>query len=190
MKIKTNIFTQLLILSILFIYGCDASSQNKTEILWDKFGVPHIYAHKYDQLFYSFGWAQMKNHANLMLRLFAQSRGRASEYYGDQYIDSDKWVYTHNIPQRAKEWLDLQKPSFKLYFESFVNGINDYAKNYPNDIDIENQAVLPIRSEDLLTHYQRVIMYHFVTNPREVQFDPKSINSNKGSNAWAIGPSK
>ena len=33
-------------------------------------------------------------------------------------------------------------------------------------------------------------MYHFVTNPREVQFDPKSINSNKGSNAWAIGPSK
>ncbi len=190
MKMKTKLLTQLMILLALFVYGCDSSSKDRTEILWDKFGVPHIFAQEYDKLFYSFGWAQMKNHANLMLRLFAQSRGRASEYYGEQYIDSDKWVHTHNIPQRAKDWLELQKPSFKLYFESFVSGINDYAENFPKDINVENQAVLPITSEDLLTHYQRVIMYHFVTNPRETQFDPNSINDNKGSNTWAIAPSK
>ena len=160
---KTKFLTQLMILLALFVYGCDSSSKDRTEILWDKFGVPHIFAQEYDKLFYSFGWAQMKNHANLMLRLFAQSRGRASEYYGEQYIDSDKWVHTHNIPQRAKDWLELQKPAFKLYFESFVSGINDYAENFPKDIDVENQAVLPITSEDLLTHYQRVIIYHFVT---------------------------
>ena len=190
MKVITKFLTQLIILFTLFFYGCDSSSKNRTEILWDKFGVPHIFAHEYDKLFYSFGWAQMKNHANLMLRLFAQSRGRASEYYGEQYIDSDKWVHTHNIPQRAKDWLELQKPSFKLYFESFVNGINDYAEKFPKDIYVENQSVLPITSEDLLTHYQRVIMYHFVTNPRDTQFDPNSINDNKGSNTWAIGPSR
>ena len=77
---KTKFLTQLMILLALIVYGCDSSSKDRTEILWDKFGVPHIFAHKYDKLFYSFGWAQMKNHANLMLRLFAQSRGRASEY--------------------------------------------------------------------------------------------------------------
>ena len=121
MIIKTKYLNRILLLVVLFVCGCNSSNKYQAEILWDRYGVPHIFAHEYDKLFYSFGWAQMKNHANLMLRLFAQSRGRASEYYGEQYIDSDKWVHTHNIPQRSKEWLELQKPSFKLYFKSFVN---------------------------------------------------------------------
>ena len=190
MIMKAKFLTLSIVLLALLVCRCDSSKKNSTEILWDRYGVPHIFANEYDELFYSFGWAQMRNHANLMLRLFAQSRGRAAEYYGEQYVDSDKWVHTHNIPQRAKDWLELQKPAFKLYFESFVNGINDYAEKFPKDIDVENQAVLPIKSVDLLTHYQRVIMYHFVTNPRDTQFDPYSIDKNKGSNTWAIGPSK
>ena len=183
-------FSILALSLILFISGCNSNSNKTSEILWDNYGVPHIFAKDYNELFYLFGWAQMRNHANLMLRLFAQSRGRAAEYYGKKHIDSDKWVHTHNIPNRAEDWLELQNPTFKRYFESFVNGINDYANNFPDDIDIENKPVLPITSLDLLTHYQRVIMYHFVTNPRDTQFDPYSINKNTGSNTWAIGPSK
>ena len=183
-------FSILALSLILFISGCNSNSNKTSEILWDNYGVPHIFAKDYNELFYLFGWAQMRNHANLMLRLFAQSRGRAAEYYGKKHVDSDKWVHTHNIPNRAKDWLELQNPTFKRYFESFVNGINDYANNFPDDIDIENKPVLPITSLDLLTHYQRVIMYHFVTNPRDTQFDPYSINKNTGSNTWAIGPSK
>jgi len=183
-------FSILALSLILFISGCNSNSNKTSEILWDNYGVPHIFAKDYNELFYLFGWAQMRNHANLMLRLFAQSRGRAAEYYGKKHIDSDKWVHTHNIPNRAEDWLELQNPAFKRYFESFVNGINDYANNFPGDIDIENKPVLPITSLDLLTHYQRVIMYHFVTNPRDTQFDPYSINKNTGSNTWAIGPSK
>ena len=183
-------FSILALSLILFISGCNSNSNKTSEILWDNYGVPHIFAKDYNELFYLFGWAQMRNHANLMLRLFAQSRGRAAEYYGKKHIDSDKWVHTHNIPNRAEDWLELQNPTFKRYFESFVNGINDYANNFPDDIDIENKPVLPITSLDLLTHYQRVIMYHFVTNPRDTQFDPYSINKNRGSNTWAIGPSK
>ena len=183
-------FSILALSLILFISGCNSNSNKTSEILWDNYGVPHIFAKDYNELFYLFGWAQMRNHANLMLRLFAQSRGRAAEYFGKKHIDSDKWVHTHNIPNRAEDWLELQNPTFKRYFESFVNGINDYANNFPDDIDIENKPVLPITSLDLLTHYQRVIMYHFVTNPRDTQFDPYSINKNRGSNTWAIGPSK
>ena len=183
-------FSILALSLILFTSGCNSKSNKTSEILWDNYGVPHIFAKDYNELFYLFGWAQMRNHANLMLRLFAQSRGRAAEYYGKKHIDSDKWVHTHNIPNRAEDWLELQNPTFKRYFESFVNGINDYANNFPGDIDIENKPVLPITSLDLLTHYQRVIMYHFVTNPRDTQFDPYSINKNTGSNTWAIGPSK
>ena len=190
MKTIIRYFSRSILLFVLFTFGCNSSSKKNTEILWDSFGVPHIFANEYNELFYSFGWAQMRNHANLLLRLFAQSRGRAAEYYGEEYVISDKWVHTHNIPQRAKEWLELQKPSYKKYFQSFVDGINDYAEKFPNDINIENQSVLPITSVDLLSHYQRVIMYHFVSNPRDTKFNPSSINESKGSNTWAIGPSR
>ena len=38
-----------------------------SEILWDTWGVPHIYAETEDNLFYAFGRAQMQNHGNLIL---------------------------------------------------------------------------------------------------------------------------
>src|SRR6185503_6925214 len=55
-----------------------------TEILWDRYGVPHIYASDREAMFYAHGWAQMRNHADLLLRLYGESRGRAAEYWGGE----------------------------------------------------------------------------------------------------------
>src|SRR5215469_15685335 len=40
------------------------------EILWDPFGVPHVFGKDEAGVFYGFGWAQVKSHANLVLRLY------------------------------------------------------------------------------------------------------------------------
>ena len=189
MKIYTPV-SRIILIAVLLYSGCITVEKKDTEILWDTYGIPHIFAGDYNQLFYAFGWAQMRNHGNLMLRLFGQARGQAAEYFGESYLISDQWVHTHNIPQRAAEWLDLQKPEFKQYFQSFTAGINDYAAQFPDEIDSDTKAILPIKPTDLLAHYQRVIIYHFVTNPRDTQFNPTSIRLDRGSNTWAIGPSK
>ena len=57
-----------------------------TEILWDSWGVPHIYSKDTNDLFQAFGWAQMHSHGNLILRLYGQARGKASEYWGEDYL--------------------------------------------------------------------------------------------------------
>jgi acyl-homoserine lactone acylase PvdQ len=57
-----------------------AQAAGDTEILWDRYGVPHIYAGDREAMFYAHGWAQMRNHADLLLRLYGESRGRAAEY--------------------------------------------------------------------------------------------------------------
>src|SRR5215472_4902545 len=69
-----------------------------TEILWDRYGIPHIFAPDRPSLFYAYGYAQMEAHAELLVRLYTQSRGRAAEFYGDQYLDSDRWVRVNSIP--------------------------------------------------------------------------------------------
>ena len=53
----------------------------KTEILWDRYGVPHIFATNRESMFYAEGWAQMEAQANLLLQLYGESRGLAAEYW-------------------------------------------------------------------------------------------------------------
>ena len=83
-----------------------------TEILWDRYGVPHIFAPDHASLFYAYGYAQMEAHAELLTRLYAQARGRASEFYGDSYLGSDRWVRTNGIPEKAKIWAKSQQADF------------------------------------------------------------------------------
>lgn len=56
-----------------------APSNGGTEILWDTWGVPHIYAPSDAQAFKAFGYAQMQAHGDLLLKLYGEARGRAAE---------------------------------------------------------------------------------------------------------------
>ena len=77
--------------------------RRKTEILWDRYGVPHIYAADRESMFYAHGWAQMRNHADLLLRFYGESRGRAAEYWGgDGNLELDRWVQLNGVPERAR----------------------------------------------------------------------------------------
>ena len=46
-----------------------------TEVLWDRYGVPHIFAPDHPSLFQAYGYAQMEAHAELLVRLYAQAIG-------------------------------------------------------------------------------------------------------------------
>jgi acyl-homoserine-lactone acylase len=163
------------------------ASISQTEILWDKWGVPHIYGKNSEELFKAFGWAQTQSHGNLILRLYGQARGRAAEYWGASYVASDRYVRTMGIPARAQQWYDAQDKEMKGYLNAFATGINDYAQKHPTEIDDSLKAVLPISGVDILAHVQRVIHFHFLTNPRQVA-SLKTPPTQGGSNAWAIAP--
>ncbi len=187
---KTRFLT--LFLSIVFLlitFVLPIQSLDTTEIRWDQWGVPHITAKNPKQLFYSLGWAQAYNHGNLLLKLYGQSRGRAAEYWGVSYLSSDQYVRTMGIPDRAKQWYTEQNPEMRQNLALFAQGINDYLKKHPQAVDPSLKAVLPITGVDILAHWQNVIHFHFVTNPQQVNTLQTSL-SDKGSNAWAIAPSK
>jgi acyl-homoserine-lactone acylase len=72
----------------------------------------------------------MQSHGNLILRLYGQARGRAAEYWGEKYLESDRWVRTMGIPTRAGSWYDAQSPTFRSYLDAFAAGINSYAEEH------------------------------------------------------------
>ncbi|MEP0787725.1 MULTISPECIES: acylase [Cyanophyceae] len=167
----------------------NSSSPSSTEILWDTYGVPHIYGKDAKSAFQSFGWAQMQSHGNLILRLYGQARGQGAEYWGKEYLESDRWVQTMGIPERASKWYEAQNPAFRSYLDAFAAGINAYALKHPELIDDEVEMVLPVRPVDIIAHEQRVMNFTFIVNPKSVKETSDRINP-IGSNGWAIAPAR
>ena len=161
---------------------------SSTEILWDSYGVPHIYAANRRELAHAFGWAQMQNHGDLLLRLYAQARGRASEILGPDYLAEDRWTWTVDIPGlAARDWA-MQRPEMRAHIDAFVAGINDFARQHPELIGDSVRAVLPVTGVDVMANQQRLALARFLTSRPQVQAETR--NWQRGSNAWAIAPSR
>jgi acyl-homoserine-lactone acylase len=173
---------------LLLLASCDTHTRfNKTEILWDNYGVPHIYGKNTAAMYYAYGWAQMNNHANLILQLYGQARGCAAEYWGEQYLKSDKEILIFNLPDIAKTTYQLQKPEYRSYLDAFVKGMNDYVRTHARNIDKSAMQVLPVTVYDVLAHMMRVIYLKFLASN-----DLYQVNNalSTGSNAYAIAPSR
>jgi acyl-homoserine-lactone acylase len=161
------------------------------EILWDRYGVPHIFAPDHPGLFQAYGYAQMEAHAELLVRLYAQARGRGAEFYGAQYLDSDKWVRTNGLPDTAKQWAAGQSPEFAPLIQAFARGLNAWADEHKADLSAEARAVLPLTVEDVYAHGLRVIHYDWVVSPRRLEGRLARWEDDvHGSNEWAIAPAR
>lgn len=194
------------------------SMDPRVEVLWDSHGIPHIFADDMAALMYAFGWAQMRSHGDLLLRLYGQARGRAAEYWGEEFLDSDMWVRTNGVPQRAEGWLGEQSPYMRALLTAFTSGINDYASHHPEGVGEPWRVVLPVSPADVLAHQQRVLNFTFIANPamaaavsrqwlnapQPAGGEPAPAGSLRlgeaaddagaatvpGSNAWAVAPAR
>ncbi len=183
---KTRLLFALIFLSIISI-SCSQSENSKTEIAWDTWGVPHITANNIEDLFYAQGWAQMHNHANLILDLYGSSRGKGAEYWGQSELQNDILIHTLGFGELADEWGKKQDEETKTIYASFVKGINAYAQAHPEAIDDKNKVVLPITTKDLNMHSMYVIFTRFIAGSDlgRVQQWP-----DMGSNTIAIAPKR
>src|SRR5712691_8615364 len=177
----------------------------KADLLFDKYGVAHIFAADRESMFYAHGWAQMQNQADLLLRLYGESRGRAAEYWGPSNLELDRWVQLNGVPERAKAWYDAQDPTFRSYLDAFARGINDFAEAHPEAIDADTRLVLPVSGIDVVGHPLRAVHYGYMASRERMQRevnalkrgdgdaiaegpDPDRDELSAGSNTWTIGP--
>lgn len=180
-----TLFT-LLIVSFL-INSCVATEKAETQIAWDTWGVPHISAKTIEELFFAQGWAQMHNHANLIVELYGSSRGKGAEYWGQNKYDNDLLIHTLAFDELSDVWEKNQDPESKTIYTSFIKGMNAYAKAHPDAIDKKNKVVLPLTTKDINMHSMYVIFTSFIggSDLGRVQQWP-----DMGSNAYAIAPKR
>jgi acyl-homoserine-lactone acylase len=186
------------------------------EILWDTYGIPHVYGEDVPTVIRGFAYAQMEAHAETLLINLAQARGRSAEYFGpgagNANVVNDIQVHTFGIPQRARRWLAEGGALQRSYLEAAAAGINEYATLHGETIDPSLRQILPVAAEDLLAGFQNTITFTFESEQSNVpsllaawqsgqiaattpgtklaanlKFSQAAHN---GSNGWAVGPQR
>jgi acyl-homoserine-lactone acylase len=163
--------------------------QTGTQILWDSFGVPHIYAKTEAGGFYGFGYAQTQAHGDILLHMLGEARARAAEYWGETFAKQDRWLVANDVPERSATWFAAQTPQMRADLDAFAAGINAYAAAHPDKIAPDMRQVLPISGVDIMAHAHRLMNYVYIASDQRVLVDPATNNAG-GSNAWAVAPSR
>lgn len=175
------------------------------EILWDSYGVPHIYAKTEAGAFYGFGWAQTQAHGDILLKMYGESRARGAEYWGGDAEALDRWLIANDVPVRAQAWYAGQTPQMRENLDAFAAGINAYAAAHPDAIAPAMRQVLPIAGVDIIGHAHRLMNYNYIASESRVMANLETAGASvgagegepampaegsDGSNAWAVMPGR
>ena len=123
---------------VVSLASCSRPTQALPEILWDYWGIPHIYSHSSADSYYALGWAQMKSDANTLLEIYAEGRKNSLSREENDFF---------------REELDSLDFFRDKYLRAFLEGINSFAEANPEKIANEYQSLLPVTSLDILVHF-------------------------------------
>lgn len=157
----------------------------ENEIIWDTWGIPHIYAKSNYDLYKMAGWAQMRNHGNMILQMYGEARGKSAEYWGTGF-EQDRLLHSLGFIFNSNNCFTQLSADVKEILVAFADGINAYAQKYPNEIDDKYEIVLPVSPLDIIAFVNKAQYFDMRIRP----VLGKNKNWKPGSNAWLVGPSK
>ncbi|MGQ4891019.1 MAG: penicillin acylase family protein [Candidatus Njordarchaeia archaeon] len=106
-------------------------SRMKTEVkvIYDKWGVPHIFGENFEDVFRAFGYIQARDRLFQMDLIRRMMEGKLSEILGPATYETDVFYRTLGISYAANksiEMIRLKYPEVYSYVEAFSEGVNYY----------------------------------------------------------------
>ena len=128
----------------------------QVEVLYDDYGVPHIYAQNEDDLFQAFGYVHAQDRLFQMELLRRLADGRLSELFGEKALPSDKFFRTLSFRQHAQWTIDsvlMKNPNapFVKAAQAYIKGVNEYIENSktPPEFSIAGIKKTPFEMADM-----------------------------------------
>lgn len=122
-------------------------------IVWDKWGVPYIFADNEEDLYYAFGFAQGYDRMFQMDITRRLSSGRLSELLGEATLDSDSFFKVLGLHRVALETWEMiySNPEMERYaraLKAFSKGVNAYIEwAVKNDVLPPEYKLLSVNPE-------------------------------------------
>lgn len=157
----------------------------------DAWGVPHIDGPTDESVVFGFAYAQAQDYFWQIEDSYVMGMGRYAELYGDKGVKSDIINRAFEIPQRAKEDFAQFEPEVRSMSEAFVAGLNYYLDKHP---EVKPRLIQRFEPWQMLAFGRQVVIemgYGNTGAPRDaVPTEYEMITQSRGSNAWAISPSR
>lgn len=183
----------------LGVLAAGSAAAEEATIRWDNWGVPHISGESDEAVGYALGWAQAQGRPDQILELLGQGRGRAAEYWGEDYFEGDALMWRVGIPQALDALYEAQGAEYRARLDAYAAGINAWFAANPESGSAERRRALPVTARAVIGHTQRTINLFFMAGGelaalRRMREAAEEVEDDeageRGSNAWAIGPSR
>jgi acyl-homoserine-lactone acylase len=159
-----------------------------SEVLWDTWGVPHVYGRSEQEVHYGLGRAMAHSHSTILLRAYARARGSLAAVDGPEAIPTDELTHRLSIPSIAESWLSLQTPRMRAVLSAFARGVNAALHERLDRLPRDLRQLLPIMPTDpLAVAAWDLADFLLVEWARPAGAEP---SSESGSNAWALARSR
>jgi penicillin amidase len=104
--------------------------QSEVEILFDAYGVPHIYTENEEDAYFSLGFVHAQDRLFQLEMMRRVGTGTLAEFLGPDLLEIDKFFRTLGIPNHAIESTEFYKAQpdapWKNATEAYIAGVNQF----------------------------------------------------------------
>ena len=111
--------------------------RSEVEIYRDRWGVPHIYAHNIEDLFFAQGYVHAQDRLWQMEFARRIGHGTLSEVLGEVTLDKDRFLRTIGLRRAAEADLALLDQETRLVLESYARGVNAFIESHRGRLPLE-----------------------------------------------------
>lgn len=140
-----------LVLFFYFYYTTFSQTINPDNItiVRDKWGVPHIYAKTNAEVSYGLAWASAEDDFKTMQETLLAVKNMLGSVKGKDGAIMDMLAFILDVDRIATlKYEDSFSDEYKKILQAYAQGINDYAKTFPNEM--LSKKAFPIDEIDLI----------------------------------------
>jgi len=118
---------------------------DEVEVLYDNYGVPHIYAHHAEDAYYALGYVHAQDRLFQMEMLRRAADGRLAEVLGPDLVKVDRLFRTLGLNQfaekHAQKYLSGDSLDFQRAAHAYQKGVNAYVKNGKTPVEFSLMGI-------------------------------------------------
>src|SRR5437660_1943068 len=114
-----------------------ADLHEHVEIITDRYGVPHIYAHNEDDLYFAQGYVHAQHRLWQMELNRRLASGRLSEIVGELTLETDRFMRRLGMHRAATDAVARLSPHSTRILDAYARGVNVYIDRHRNNLPIE-----------------------------------------------------
>ncbi|MFC3881004.1 penicillin acylase family protein [Algoriphagus namhaensis] len=158
-------------------YKGDISLQGldeEVEVLFDEYGVPHIYASNETDAYKTLGYVHAQDRLFQLEMMRRVGTGTLAEFLGADLLEIDQFFRTLGIPKHALEsteyWQNQPQSPWKLAAEAYIAGVNQFIQE--GNLPMEYSLLGETPREFTINDVHAITGYMAFTFAMAVKTDP------------------